>query len=107
MRTNSAFSAMFQQTTSSTPASAASGTKLASGAATRRKISKKTECSMPDTGLMAPARTLVAVRAIVPVTLIPPNRAEITLARPWAISSMFERCLRPVIPSATLADSRL
>ena len=62
---------------------------------------------MPDSGLTPPARTLVAVRAIVPVTLIPPNRAEAMLAIPWAISSMFERCLRPVMPSATLADSRL
>ena len=62
---------------------------------------------MPEIGLRAPARMLVAVRAIVPVTLMPPNRAEATLARPCATSSMFERCLRPVMPSATLADSRL
>ncbi len=62
---------------------------------------------MPATGLLAPARMLVAVRAIVPVTQMPPNRAEAMLARPWATSSMLERCLRPVMPSATLADSRL
>ena len=31
---------------------------------------------MPETGLRAPARTLVAVRAIVPVTQMPPNSAE-------------------------------
>ena len=31
---------------------------------------------MPDSGLLAPARMLVAVRAMVPVTLMPPNSAE-------------------------------
>ena len=44
---------------------------------------------MPDSGLRAPARTLVAVRAIVPVTLMPPNSAEAILAMPCATSSMF------------------
>ena len=62
---------------------------------------------MPASGLPAPARTLVAVRAMVPVTLMPPNRAEAMLAMPCATSSMLERCLRPVMPSATLAESRL
>jgi hypothetical protein len=50
---------------------------------------------------------LVAVRAMVPVTGKPPNRAEPILAMPCATSSMFERCLRPVMPSAILAESRL
>ena len=50
---------------------------------------------------------LVAVRAMVPVTLMPPNRAEAILAMPCATNSMLERCLRPVMLSATLADSRL
>ena len=62
---------------------------------------------MPDEVLHAPARTLVAVRAIVPVTLMPPKKAEATLAMPWATSSMLGRCLRPVMLSATLADNRL
>ena len=62
---------------------------------------------MPDIGLRAPARMLVAVRAMVPVTLMPPNSAEPILAMPCATSSMLERCLRPVMPSATLAESRL
>ena len=35
---------------------------------------------MPGTGPRAPARTLVAVRAIVPVTQMPPNSAEAMLA---------------------------
>lgn len=61
---------------------------------------------MPETGLVAPARTFVAVRAIVPVTQMPPKSAEQIFATPWAISSMLERCLRPVIPSATTADSK-
>ena len=39
--------------------------------------------------------------------LIPPNKAEAILAIPCATSSMFERCLRPVMLSATLADNRL
>ena len=38
---------------------------------------------MPDSGLRPPARILVAVRAMVPVTLMPPNRAEAILAMPW------------------------
>ena len=46
---------------------------------------------MPAIGLRAPARTLVAVRAMVPVTLIPPKTAEATLAIPCATSSMFDR----------------
>jgi hypothetical protein len=67
---------------------------------------RNTECSIPDTGPRAPARTLVAVRAIVPVTQMPPNSADPILASPCATSSQFERCLRPVMPSATTADSR-
>ena len=59
---------------------------------------------MPAMGPWAPARTLVAVRAIVPVTQIPPNSAEPTLATPWATSSQFERWRRPVMPSATTAE---
>ena len=60
---------------------------------------------MPDTGLLAPARTLVAVRAIAPVTGMPPNMTEAILAVPCATNSQFERCRRPVMPSATTAES--
>ena len=59
---------------------------------------------MPATGLVPPARTFVAVLAIVPVAHIPPNRAVPILATPCAISSIFERWRRPVIPSATTAE---
>ena len=62
---------------------------------------------MPDTGPCAPERTLVAVRAMVPVTHSPPNSAEAILAIPCATSSQLERCRRPVMLSATTADSRL
>ena len=60
---------------------------------------------MPDTGPWAPERTLVAVRAMVPVTGMPPNTAEPILAKPCATSSQLERWRRPVMPSATTADS--
>ena len=60
---------------------------------------------MPATGPRAPARTLVAVRAILPVTQMPPNSAEPILATPCATSSQLERWRRPVMPSATTADS--
>src|SRR5258708_2387314 len=69
------------------------------------KASRNTECSMPETGPRAPARTLVAVRAMVPVTQMPPNKADPILAKPCATSSQLERCLRPVMPSATTADN--
>ena len=39
-------------------------------------------------GTFAPARMFVAVRAIVPVTLIPPNSADAIFAMPCATSSM-------------------
>ena len=67
--------------------------------------SRKTAWSMPATGPRAPARTLVAVRAMVPVAQMPPNSAEPILATPCATSSQLERCRRPVMPSATTADS--
>ncbi len=71
------------------------------------KPSRNRLCSIPETGPRAPARTLVAVRAIVPVTQIPPNSADPMLATPCATSSQFDRCRRPVMLSATTAESRL
>jgi hypothetical protein len=62
---------------------------------------------MPAIGPRAPARTFVAVRAIVPVTQMPPNKPDAILAKPCATSSALERCRRPVMLSATTADSRL
>ncbi len=98
------FSIMFQATTARTPASAASGMYEASGAATIMKSRRKRACSIPETGPCAPARTFVAVLAIVPVTQNPPKSAAPILATPCATSSQFERCRRPVMPSATTAD---
>jgi hypothetical protein len=40
---------------------------------------------------------LVAVRAIVPVTLMPPKMAEAILAMPCATTSMSQQCSRPAI----------
>jgi len=42
---------------------------------------------------------------MVPVTQMPPNSAEPMLAKPCATSSQLERWLRPVMPSATTAES--
>ena len=44
---------------------------------------------MPATGVRAPARTLVTLRAMVPVAGMPPNSGLTMLATPWAISSWF------------------
>src|SRR3546814_635300 len=71
------------------------------------KPSRKAACSMPAIGERAPERMLVAVRAIAPVAGRPPKQAEAVLAMPCATSSQLERWRAPVMPSATLADSRL
>ena len=42
---------------------------------------------MPASGLVAPLRTLVAVRAIAPVAAKPPNIGVSMFATPWPISS--------------------
>jgi hypothetical protein len=47
-------------------------------------------CTMPATGLVAPARTFVTVRAMVPVAGMPPNSGVTKLATPCAMSSSFE-----------------
>ena len=60
---------------------------------------------MPATGPCAPERTFVAVRAIVPVTQNPPNRDEPRFATPCATNSQFDLWRRPVMPSATTAES--
>ena len=45
------------------------------------------------------------VRAIAPVAGMPPKIGVTTLATPCAISSVFELCLSPITPSATVAES--
>ena len=67
---------MFQATNSRMPASTASGTCCASGAATSTTTSSVSACTMPATGECAPARTLVTVRAMVPVAGMPPKKGD-------------------------------
>ena len=47
------------------------------------------------------------VRAMAPVTGIPPKKGTVILAMPWPISSVLLLVREPVIPSATVADRRL
>ena len=60
---------------------------------------------MPASGLVAPLRMLVAVRAMAPVAAKPPNSGAMMLAAPWPMSSWFESWRAPVMPSATTAVS--
>jgi hypothetical protein len=60
---------------------------------------------IPATGVFAPERTFVAVRAIAPVAGNPPNIGEMKLATPCAKSSTFELCLVWLMRSATTAES--
>ncbi|MNE93775.1 hypothetical protein D3C80_1916660 [compost metagenome] len=56
-------------------------------------------------GEEAPLRTLVALRAMAAVAVMPPNSGATRLPRPWPISSALGSCLLPVMPSATTAHS--
>ena len=70
--TNSCRSAMIQATTDEDPRRALRAEcRRRAAPRTTMKARKKSECSMPETGPIAPARTLVAVRAIVPVAQMP------------------------------------
>jgi hypothetical protein len=69
-----------------------------------RKAENKTESRKPATGVWAPERIFVAVRAIAPAAGSPPNSGESMLATPWARSSTFGLCLSPVMRSDTTAD---
>ncbi len=64
---------MVQATKNRMAASAASGTCEAKGANSTMTSTRKTECTMPASGLVAPLRTFVAVRAIAPVAANPPK----------------------------------
>ena len=59
---------------------------------------------MPATGVLAPERTLVAVRAMAPVAGRPPTSGEAMLASPCAKSSTLELWRVPAMRSATTAD---
>ena len=47
---------------------------------------------------------MAAVLAMAPVAGIPPTRPDAMLPAPCAISSIFERCLLPIMASATTHD---
>ena len=61
----------------------------------------------PAIGVRPPLLMFVIVRAIAPVAGIPPKKGTTTFATPCAISSVFELCLSPITPSATIAESKL
>ena len=63
-------------------------------------------CTIPAIGVLPPFFTLVAVLAMAPVAGIPPKMADTILAPPWAINSILERCLPPIMESETTADSK-
>src|SRR5581483_10611265 len=67
-----------------------SGTNRASGAAASKIVSSVSACTMPATGVPAPERILVAVRAIAPVAGIPPSSGDAIFATPCATNSTFE-----------------
>ena len=74
------------------PASTASGMCRASGAASSTMSASVAACTMPAMGLVAPARRLVTVRAMVPVAGMPPKNGTMKLATPWAMSSWLGSC---------------
>ena len=67
-------------------------------------ISNVIEWMIPAMGVRAPFLILTAVRAMAPVAGIPPKRGVTKFAIPCATNSVFERCLPPVIPSATSVE---
>ncbi len=92
----------------STPASATSGISPTQRAASSTTTSSTTACTTAASREDAPERTFTAVRAIAAVAGIPPNSGAPRLARPCPTSSRSESCRPPtLIPSATVADSRL
>ena len=102
--TNRPASLIPQATASRIAASAAIGTWAINPPPASAKTSRKRAWNTPESGDRAPDRMLVAVRAIAPVAGSPPNSAEARLATPWPTSSWFDRCLYPVIPSATTQE---
>src|SRR6266704_3119387 len=59
---------------------------------------------IPATGVLAPERTFVAVRAMAPVAGSPPKSGETMLATPWPINSTLGLCLSLLMRSETTAD---
>ena len=73
--------------TISTPANADNGIRATGPVARYTTASNSSECTMADTRVRAPERTLTAVRAIAPVAGMPPKSPDATDARPWPTSS--------------------
>ncbi len=70
-------------------------------------MSKRTKAWIrPATGVRPPLLILVMVRAMAPVTGIPPKKGTTRLAVPCAINSVLELCFSPITPSATVADNK-
>ena len=105
IRTKTWHSLMFMQTTIMIPASAASGISFAWEPNSSKITVSVTAWMMPATGVRAPLRMFVAVRAIAPVAGIPPKSTEPMLPIPCPISSVSGRWRSPVMPSATVALS--
>ena len=91
--------------TAAAPRATPSAGGRAAGASSSTASSTTTACTSAAIGERAPERTLVAVRAIAPVAAKPPKKGATTLPMPCAISSASGSCLRPVMPSATTAES--
>ena len=104
-RKNDSQSAIFAATTSRTAASVVIGMSAARGMSTSSIIVSVTQCVIPAIGVRPPFRTFAAVLAIAPVAGIPPNSPEKIFPSPWPISSAFDLCVSPIIPSETTAES--
>ena len=102
---NERHSLMWYETTTSTAASAARGMNRVVRPRKTSTSSTVIEWTIPATGVRPPFFTFVAVRAMAPVTGMPPNSPDPMLPMPWATSSMFDLCRVPIIPSATTAES--
>jgi len=94
---------MFQLTTTRIAERVAMGMYRANLPRNSMIIKRTKALMMPATGVFPPFLMLVAVRATAAVAGIPPNRGLTILARPCAMSSELELCLKPVMPSATTA----
>ena len=75
-------SLMFHATTNKIAASTASGMPEARGARNSKTAISTSACVIPASGLLAPLRILVAVRAIAPVAANPPNSGTTIFAIP-------------------------
>ncbi len=96
---------MFQHTIASTAPRAAIGTNAASGASATIISSTPSAATIPATGCSRAGADIVAVRAMAPVAGMPPMQAPALIGDALRHHSQLERWRRPVMPSATMADS--